>query len=176
MYHYLSNNSVLVLNTSYEAINFCGVRRAIVLVLSGVATPEEYTNKIYRSPSTTVRIPAVIRLNKYIKISFKLITFSRKNIFLRDNYICHYCHNQFKPKELTIDHVLPKSKGGWNNWDNVVTACILCNKKKGNKTPEEAQMSLLKKPKTPNLPTYLQIIRNIGNHNKEWRKYLFLDY
>ncbi len=176
MYHYLSNNSVLVLNTSYEAINICGVKRAIVLVLNGIATPEEYTNKIYRSPSTTVRVPAVIRLNRYIQISYKLITFSRKNIFLRDNYTCHYCSDQFRPKELTIDHVLPKSKGGWNNWDNVVTACIPCNKKKGNKTPEEAQMSLLKKPKTPNLPIYLQIIRNIGNHNKEWRKYLFLDY
>ena len=170
-----SNNAVLVLNTSYEAINICDAKRAIVLILKGAATPEEYTERFYHSPSLTFQVPAVIRLNTYVTISYKLVTFTRKNIFLRDNFTCYYCRDQFKPKELTLDHVLPKSKGGWHNWDNVVSACIPCNKKKGNKTPAEANMSLLRKPKTPNLPIYLQIIRTIGARNREWKKYLFLD-
>jgi len=175
MYRNFSNSSVLVLNASYEAINICDAKRAIVLILKGAAIPEEYTGKFFHSPSLTLPVPAVIRLNRYIKISYKLVTFRRKNIFLRDNYTCHYCMDQFKPKDLTIDHVLPKSKGGWNGWDNVVTACIPCNKKKGNRSPEEAHMTLWRKPKTPNLPIYLQIIRNIGSRNSAWKKYLFLD-
>jgi 5-methylcytosine-specific restriction endonuclease McrA len=168
-------SSVLVLNISYEVINVCSARRAIVLILKGVATAEESTDKIFRSTSLTLRVPAVIRLMRYVKISYKLVTFSRKNIFLRDNYTCYYCMKQFKPRELTLDHVIPRSKGGWNNWDNVVTACILCNKKKGNKTPEEADLILMRRPKAPALPTYLQIIKNIGLAKKEWRKYLFLE-
>jgi len=175
MHRYLTKTSVLVLSSTYEVINICDTKRAIILVLKGVAVAEELSDRYYRSPTFSMPVPSVIRLHRYVKITYKLVSFTRKNIFLRDNFTCYYCNDQLKAKELTLDHVLPKSKGGWNNWDNIVTACIPCNKKKGNRTPEEANMKLRRPPKSPSVPIYLQIIRNIGNTKKQWHKYLFMD-
>lgn len=174
-YKYFKNSSVLVLNASYEAINICNSKRAIIMILKGIAVAEENTKKFFHSPSFKISVPSVIRINKYVRIKYQLISFTRKNIFLRDNFTCYYCNEKFKPKELTLDHVLPKSKGGWNNWDNIVTACIHCNKKKGDRTPEEANMKLRKTPKEPTIPIHFQIIRNLSVSRQQWNKYLFVD-
>ncbi len=174
-HRYFRNSSVLVLNASYEAINICNTKRAIIMILKGIAVAEENTHKFFHSPSFKIPVPSVIRINRYVRIKYQVISFTRKNIFLRDNFTCYYCNKIFKSRELTLDHVLPKSKGGWNNWDNIVTACVHCNKKKGNRTPEEANMKLRKKPKAPTIPIYLQIMRNLSVSGGQWNKYLFMD-
>ncbi len=163
---------VLVLNASYEPINICGLKRAIVLLVTGVAKSEEDSSSIIRSPSVEIRIPVVIRLIAYVKIPYKRITLSKKNIFLRDQNTCQYCGKKFDACNLTLDHVVPKSRGGNSTWENLVTSCKTCNVKKGDKTPMEAGMQLLIIPKLNSL-FYLHVARYKGRENELWRKYLF---
>lgn len=163
---------VLVLNASYEPINICGVKRAIVLLVTGVARSEEETLSIIRSPSIEIRIPAVIRLVAFVKIPYIRRTLSKKNIFLRDQYTCQYCSKKLDAGNLTLDHIVPKSRGGNSTWENLVTSCKSCNVRKGDKTPKEAGMRLLIKPKLNSL-FYLHIARYKGRENELWRKYLF---
>ena len=163
---------VLVLNASYEPINICGIRKAIVLLINGVAKSEEKTLSIIRSPSVEIRIPAVIRLLTYVKIPYKRKTFSKKSIFLRDQYTCQYCGKSLQPGNLTLDHVLPKSRAGRSTWENLVTSCKSCNVRKGNRTPKEAGMKLQSRSKMKFF-FYLQIIRFKGRENELWKKYLF---
>lgn len=170
------NSSVLVLNASYEAINICNLKRAIVLIFKGVACAEEETEYEIRANSIIIRAPAVIRLLKYVSIPYKVVRFSRKNVLLRDRYRCQYCGKEFPPNFLTLDHVVPTSQGGKTEWDNVVTACKTCNIKKGNRKPSEVGMILLKKPKAPPVVYYLHLVRNMQGHHHSWQKYLFLDY
>ena len=170
------NSSVLVLNASYEAINICNLKRAIVLIFKGVACAEEETDHEISSPSLVIKVPAVIRLLKYVRIPYKAVRFSRKNVLLRDRYTCQYCNKEFPPALLTLDHVIPTSQGGKTQWENLVTACKACNTKKGNRRPPEAGMQLLRKPKSPPAVYYLYLVRNMGGHHHTWRKYLFLEY
>ncbi len=167
------SDSVLVLNSTYEAINICSVRRAIVLVYKGVAVMLEITDKIIHSQTTSIKAPSVIRLVEYINIPHKRVVLSRKNILIRDKYTCQYCGKKFPPSELTIDHIIPKSKGGHTTWDNVVTCCKRCNNKKGDETLREAGMTLVKKPSAPNFVYFLHIVRYIGSNNETWMKYLY---
>jgi len=171
----MTDFSVLVLNASYEAINICNLKRAIVLIFKGVACAEEETDREIRAASIVIRAPAVIRLLKYIRIPYKTVRFSRKNVLLRDQYICQYCGKEFPPSFLTLDHVIPNSQGGKTQWDNLVTACKSCNTKKGNRKPREAGMILLKGPKAPPAVYYLHLVRNMKGHHHTWRKYLFSD-
>ena len=172
----MQNSSVLVLNASYEAINICNLRRAIVLIFKGVACAEEETDHEIRAASLIIRAPAVIRLLKYVRIPYRVVRFSRKNVLLRDRYRCQYCGKEFTPALLTLDHVVPTSQGGKTQWDNVVTACKTCNVRKGNRKPREAGMALLKRPKAPPVVYYLHLVRNMQGHHHTWQKYLFLDY
>jgi 5-methylcytosine-specific restriction endonuclease McrA len=170
------NSSVLVLNASYEAINICNLRRAIVLIFKGVACAEEEADYEISSASMSIKAPAVIRLLKYVRIPYKAVRFSRKNVLLRDRYRCQYCGKEFAPSMLTLDHVIPTSQRGKTQWDNVVAACKACNTRKGNRRPSEAGMALLKKPKAPPVVYYLHLVRNMQGHHHTWQKYLFLDY
>ena len=170
------NSSVLVLNASYEAINICNLRRAIVLIFKGVACAEEETEHEIRAASMVIRAPAVIRLLKYVRIPYKAVRFSRRNVLLRDRFMCQYCGKEFAAALLTLDHVVPISQGGKTQWENVVTACKTCNTKKGNRRPLEAGMSLLKKPKAPPAVYYLHLVKNMQGHHHTWQKYLFLEY
>ncbi len=165
--------SVLVLNASYEAINICNLKRAITLIFKGVACAEEETEHEIRSASMIIRVPTVIRLLKFIRIPYRAVRFSRRNVLLRDSYRCQYCGEQFTPALLTLDHVIPLSQGGKTQWDNVVTACKACNIKKANRRPSEAGMSLLRKPKAPPIVYYLHLLKNIQGHHGSWQKYLF---
>ena len=172
----MMNSSVLVLNASYEAINICNLKRAIVLIFKGVACAEEEDDHEIGSPSMVIKTPTVIRLLKYVRIPYKVVRFSRKNVLLRDRYRCQYCNREFAPALLTLDHVIPASQGGKTQWDNVVAACKACNTKKGNRKPSEVGMALLKKPKAPPVVYYLHLVRNMQGHHHTWQKYLFLDY
>ncbi len=171
----LTQHRVLVLNASYEAINICTAKRAIVMLLSGKADLVEIAVEAVRSPSYSMSLPEVIRLRRYISLPYRPIPYCRKNILLRDGFICQYCGQQFSADELTLDHVIPISRGGHDSWSNVVTACKRCNHKKGNHLLEESGMTLLSRPRKPTLPTYLHLVRVIGKKREVWRKYLFYD-
>src|SRR5262249_28907212 len=158
----MTESRVLVLNASFEPINICTVRRAIVLVLKGVARTEERSARIWVSPSFKMAVPSVIRLVGYIHIPFERKSLSRKNILLRDQNTCLYCSHLFTSQELTLDHVVPRAKGGDSSWDNLAACCRRCNNRKGNRTPEEAGMRLLKKPQAFSLHVNRQIMRYLG--------------
>lgn len=165
--------AVLVLNYSYEPLHFCNARKAILMVLSGKAESVEESQRVIRSPSLTLRIPLVIRLIFIIRRpQFKSITLNKKNILKRDNYTCQYCGK--RGDGLTIDHVIPRSRGGLTTWNNVVTACIKCNLKKGDRTLGEAQMSLIRQPSRPHFFFSFIFARssNLNPHIEAWKKYI----
>ena len=162
----------LVLNYSYEPLQFCSAKRAIVMVLSGRAEFIESDGYVVRSPTTTFKLPAVVRvLNIVRRTRRKGIAFSKKNILRRDNFTCQYCGSHENP--LTVDHILPKSRGGKSSWNNVVVAYKPCNLKKGNQTPSEKGMQLGKKPSKPEFhwPIF-QLPSGPISHLKIWEKYL----
>ncbi|HXG67039.1 MAG TPA: HNH endonuclease [Blastocatellia bacterium] len=167
------NARVLVLNASFEPINVCTVRRAVVLILKGVAHAEEHYSHWLHSARFSMPTPSVIRLVEYIHIPFERKSLSRKNILLRDHNTCQYCLRVFAPQELTLDHVIPRSRGGDSSWDNLVTCCRACNNRKGDRLAEEVGMRLHKRPQAYNLHVNRQIIRYLGRADEAWRKYLF---
>ncbi len=164
---------VLVLNASYEPINVCGARRAIILVLKGVAMTEEVNGHAFRSSRMVVRVPSVIRLLEYRRIPHQTRALSRKNILLRDRNTCQYCGMVLPSSDLTLDHVLPRSRGGLSTWENLVACCHPCNHEKGNRLPAEASMKLMREPRAFNLHTSRHIMRMMGRSDDKWRKYLF---
>ncbi len=164
---------VLVLNASYEPINVCAARRAIVLVLKGVAMAEEENGHYLHAARVTIRVPSVIRLLEYRRIPHQTRALSRKNILLRDRSTCQYCGAVMPSSELTLDHVIPRSRGGVSAWENLVACCHACNRRKGNQLPGEAGMKLLREPRAVTLHTSRHIMRLLGHSDDKWRKYLF---
>jgi 5-methylcytosine-specific restriction endonuclease McrA len=164
---------VLVLNASYEPINVCAARRALVLVLKGVASAEEHSSGQFHSARQNVRVPSVIRLLEYRRIPHQTRALSRKNILMRDRYTCQYCGKTMNSGELTLDHVIPRSRSGETTWENLVACCHACNNKKGNRTPEETGMRLARPPKPFSLHTSRHLMRLLGKSDDQWRKYLF---
>lgn len=108
----------------------------------------EYDDEI-RSPSVIWKVPAVIRLKKEVRVHKRGVKFSSEGVYARDKYVCQYCAKQFLGKLLTMDHVIPKAQGGVKSWDNIVTACGPCNKRKGNRTPDQAGMFPIQEPVKP---------------------------
>lgn len=165
---------VLVLNASYEPINICGARRALVLVLKGVARTEEELGPTLRAQHSRVSMPSVIRLLEYRRIPYQTRALSRKNILLRDRNTCQYCGVVLAPGELTLDHVIPRSRGGASTWENLVACCHECNRRKGNRMLNEIDdMKLMREPRPFSLHTSRQIMRALGRSDDRWRKYLF---
>ncbi len=164
---------VLVLNASYEPINVCAARRAIVLVLKGVAMTEEENGHFLHAARVAVRVPSVIRLLEYRRIPHQSRALSRKNILLRDRNTCQYCSTTLPSGELTLDHVIPRSRGGLSTWENLVACCHPCNRRKGNQLPHEANMKPAREPRSFNLHTSRHIMRLMGHCDDKWRKYLF---
>jgi len=164
---------VLVLNATFEPINVTAVRRAMVLMLKGVAQAEELNHADVHSPSRTLRVPSVIRLLAYRHIPQQSRALSRKNILLRDRNTCQFCGRIFSASELTLAHVVPRSRGGRSSWENLVACCYQCNNHKGDRTPEEAGLHLVRRPRPFTLHTSRQLMRLLGNKDEKWRKYLF---
>jgi len=163
------NSSVLLLNQNYEPLTTCSARRAIVMVWAGKAEIIESTGYFVRSVSMSFDVPSIIRLLIYIRISHRWnIQLSKQNIMRRDRRVCQYCGS--KDGLMTIDHVVPRSQGGGDTWENLVCACSDCNNMKGDRTPHEAGMKLIKKPKKPNLGSFL--FHNVGPIHSTWRAYL----
>lgn len=167
----LSRN-VLVLNQNYEPLSVCTVKRAVILIYLGKAEIiEKYDGYKICSVSWSVPVPSVVRLGFYIRVPQKRILLTRKNIVKRDGHTCQYCGENHA--QMTVDHVIPKIYGGQDSWENLVCACIRCNNIKGNRTPEQAGMKLLKRPKRPNHITFIQQFVGISDHR--WKQYLFLE-
>jgi len=169
----LMQEPVLVLNATFEPINVTAVRRALVLLLKGVAQAEELNHAEIHSASNAVRVPSVIRLLAYRHIPQQTRALSRKNILLRDRNICQFCGKIFPASDLTLDHVVPRWRGGRSSWENLVACCYQCNNHKGDRTPEEAGLQLVRRPRPFTLHTSRQLMRLIGNKDEKWRKYLF---
>ena len=169
----LLQEPVLVLNATYEPINVTAVRRALVLILKGAAMTEEEDGQFIHSARIALRVPSVIRLLEFRRIPFQSRALSRKNVLLRDRYTCQFCGQAKPAAELTLDHVIPRSRGGHTDWDNLVACCHRCNNLKGDRLPEEAGLSLLRLPRPFTLHTSRQIMRMLGNSDARWRKYLF---
>jgi len=166
------NRNVLLLNQNYEPLTICSARRAIILLFQGKAEMIETADGLkIRSISRSYDLPSVVRLWQYRKVPYKKIMLTRKNILARDAHRCQYCGTAKGP--MTVDHVVPKMKNGNDSWENMVCACVKCNNKKGDRTPEKAGMKLLKIPKRPTFITFIQ--RYIGDSNDRWRQYLFMD-
>ena len=167
----LLNNAVLVLNANYSPMTVCTAKRAITLYfLDKIDVLANYNDKI-NSPSISLQLPSIIKIKTYINNHNMALEISRKNILIRDNNICQYCGDS--SSMLTIDHIYPKFRGGKDTWENLVCACKNCNQKKGNRTPQEANMPLIKKPKRPNRIHYFQ--RYVKDRQADWRPYLFME-
>jgi len=191
------SSDVLVLNKSWVAVNVTSMKRALTLLFQDharVVHPTDYTlyafadwcelsrcrenfqsGRFVRTPSFQIRLPEVILLNAFNGFVRREVRLSRRNIFERDQNRCQYCGLHFSKQDLTIDHVLPRSRGGADTWENLVLACVPCNLRKSNRTPEEANMRLRRRPAAPKwLPRFgVQIPRD---ELISWQRFVDLAY
>ena len=163
------NSSVLVLNQNYEPLNVCQARRAVILLWRGKAEVLENNSDVMHSPSLEIPVPSVIRLIYMIKRPRMQRKLSRREVFIRDNYTCQYCGQQ--GRDLTIDHVIPRFLNGAHVWENLVSACKVCNQRKAGRRPEVAGMKLLRKPAPPS-PGRYYLLHRCPEEYPEWQKYL----
>ena len=169
---------VLLLNFSYEPLGTIGVARSICMWFSGKLTIEENDGvNVLHSPSTTIPVPSVVRLRNYVHVKRRRqeTTMKRARIYIRDRYRCQYCGEHRHAKDLTLDHILPRAQGGEATPQNLVTACIKCNQRKGNRTPEQARMPLLTSQKLLQLGLDRVLLCHYAESRPEWKKYLFMD-
>jgi 5-methylcytosine-specific restriction endonuclease McrA len=165
----MSSTAVLVLNQNYEPLNVCNARRAFVLVDRGKAEVIEHGEGELRSALQAYPLPSVIRLIYMIRRPRPQMRLTRREVFVRDKYTCQYCGKQ--TKDLTIDHVMPRHRGGRHTWDNLVSACRACNHRKAGRTPLEAHMKLLSEPKRPPSSSYY-VFYHYLEAQLEWRKFI----
>jgi len=164
---------VLLLNISYEPLKVINWKRAVnTLCLGKVEVIEEYNYEIH-SVSFALKMPSVVRLLCMVKRDKSPVKFSRQNIYARDRYNCQYCGAKFKSEELTYDHVLPKSRGGKTEWENIVTCCMECNRKKGGRMPHEASMKLIRRPLQPDWVPSIRITIGFKELPHSWRDYFY---
>lgn len=165
------NRSVLMLNQNYEPLTVCSARRAIVLMFQGKAEMIATADGLkIRTVRKNYSLPSVVRLSHYKKVPYKRIMLTRKNVLTRDENRCMYCGTMKGP--MTVDHIIPKRMGGRDTWENLVCSCARCNNKKGDQTPDQSGMNLLKKPYRPTFITFIQ--RNYRVDDR-WKPYLFID-
>ena len=191
------NQHVLVLNRLWQAVNVCTARRALTLLFEGRAqvvldgadgsfqtfnfsqwqdfSEQEPHPESIHTISFRIRVPRVILLVLFDRLPKKEVKFTRHNIFERDHNTCQYCGEEFDRKDLNLDHVIPRDRGGPTTWENIVCSCVACNTKKANCTPLEAGMHLIRKPKRPKWRPFVQI--NVGlKHHDSWKHFLDLAY
>ncbi len=161
---------VLVLNQDYQPLSVCGVKKSLMLLcLEKAELLHPLLDRKIHTVSMEYDFPSVIRLRRYTRIPFKTIVLTRKNVMKRDGNRCQYCGTH---EDLTIDHVIPRSRGGMDTWENLVAACNRCNHKKGNHTPKEAGMPLRREPFRPHHILFLQEF--VGTVDDHWRPYLYM--
>jgi 5-methylcytosine-specific restriction endonuclease McrA len=171
------SQEVLVLNSDYEPLNVCNLRRAIILVYLGKAdvlherTNDEGNPHLVTAEGQTMSTPSVVKLRQHVRRPLPELKLSRRSIFARDNYTCQYCGAT--GKDLTIDHVIPKRMGGPMSWENLVTCCRRCNTKKGDKLMDKIGMKLTRHPRRPRYTPYISLNKYVaGTRHEVWRDYL----
>lgn len=165
------NRPCLVLNGSFEPIHICTARRAMTLLAKGAAIVQEPSKHFIKTAHVRFPLPSVIRLLSYRHVPRYTRAVSRKSIFLRDGHRCQYCLEKFIAAKLTLDHVIPKSKGGRNSWENLVACCYPDNNRKGDRTPDEAGMTLATKPRAFGM--HAKHRQAASESDGSWDRYLF---
>jgi 5-methylcytosine-specific restriction endonuclease McrA len=165
----------LLLNATYEPLKVVHWKKAVTLWCQGKVEVISVYDREIRAVSVSFKLPSVIRLLRYIRIKrrFDYVPFSRANIYARDRHRCQYCGDGYAIGELTFDHVIPVAQGGRKDWENIVTCCINCNRKKGGRTPEEAGMRLVALPRRPESVPAVRITIGVRNAPESWRDYLY---
>ncbi len=174
----LITGRVLLLNFSYEPLGTVGVARAVCLWFRGKVSVEEYDGaNVLRSPSQTINVPSVVRLRTYVNVRRRRqeTAMKRARIYIRDKYRCQYCGDHKHAQDLTLDHILPRAQGGESTPQNLVTACVSCNQRKGNRTPEQARMPLLCSTKLLSIGLDHVLLCHYAESKPEWKKYLFME-
>lgn len=161
---------VLLLNQNYEPLSVCRARRAIVLVMASKAEALESYDHRARAVSMAMRVPSVLRLNYYVRVKRREIPLTKRNVLRRDGGTCQYCGR--RSSAMTTDHVVPRALQGGDSWENLVCACPECNARKGGRTPQQARMSLHRRPRKPNYFTFA--VTGMAEVPDAWRQYLFL--
>ncbi|MBI4307651.1 MAG: HNH endonuclease [Chloroflexi bacterium] len=164
-----TNRLVLVLNQNYEPLNVCHVRRALILLDRGKAETLENGNGYIRTVQLFIPLPSVIRLVYMVRRPLPRRKLTRREVFLRDRFMCQYCGRE--GRELTLDHIVPRHRGGEHVWENVVAACMPCNHRKAGRTPPEAGMRLLSQPRIPPMSPY-HLFSQYLSIREEWRKFV----
>lgn len=164
----------LLLNATYEPIDVVHWQRAMTLWCQGKVEIVETHDTEVRAVTFSFKLPSVVRLLRFVRSHRRpFVQFTRANIYTRDNYTCQYCQQSFPTTELTFDHVVPVSQGGQRNWQNIVTCCISCNRKKGSRTPEQAGMALMQTPEQPKYTTLFRITFGMRHTPENWRSFLY---
>lgn len=163
------NGAVLVLNQDYRALSVASVERAVILVyLQKAEMVAAKADRFIHSVSTSIPWPSVVRLKRYVRVPYRKVMLTRRNVLRRDGHRCQYCGTS---ENLTIDHVIPRAQGGRDTWENLVAACVPCNHRKGSRTPDQAGMPLAKKPFRPSHVMYMRDY--VGGAEEAWKPYLF---
>lgn len=163
------NEPVLILNVNFEPLHVCNTKRALSLVLSGKAEIILNGRGTIRSASRQFDLPSIIKLQYLVRRPRPRVSLSKREVLRRDNYTCQYCGRQ--SHHLTIDHVVPRHVGGQHSWTNLVAACSPCNRRKGGRTPEQANMQLLRPPFEPSASAQYRFGRHLESH-EEWGPFI----
>ena len=163
------NHQVLVINACYQPVNIVSARRALTLLFKGAAVVEEISAYTVKTAQITIPIPSVLRLLNYRRMPRVTRAVSRRGILMRDGGRCLYCAAQLPAGKLTMDHVVPRSRGGGSTWENLVACCFRCNNVKGDRTPQEAGMALAKQPRQMSVHAKHRLLAA----DSAWDKYLF---
>ena len=172
------NGRVLLLNQTYEPLGTVSVARAVIMTLKNSVTVEELdADRLLRSAHAVFPVPSVVRRREYINIRRRreAAGAKRTRIYMRDKFRCQYCGEKKVADELTLDHILPRSRGGDNSPVNIVTACVPCNNRKSNRTPDEARMPLLTSQTALRVKLERVMLCHYAEARAEWRKYIFMD-
>ncbi len=169
---------VLLLNQTYEPLGTVSVARAVIMTFKDTVTVEEFDGeRVLHSARAVFRVPSVIRRRTYINVRRRREAsgMKRLRIYMRDKFRCQYCGEKKAAGELTLDHIMPRSRGGDNSPVNIVTACVSCNNRKGDRTPAEARMPLLTSQSALRVKLERVVLCHYAEARAEWRKYLFMD-
>lgn len=164
----------LLLNATYEPIKIVDWQKAMCLWARGRVEIIETHDREVRAVTFSFKLPSVVRLLRYVKIRrSEHVAFTRANIYARDQRTCQYCGVQFQTEDLTFDHVVPVAQGGTKSWDNIVAACVDCNRRKGDRTPEQAGMTLLRQPSRPPSFIVLRLTAGLRQAPASWASWLY---
>jgi 5-methylcytosine-specific restriction endonuclease McrA len=165
----------LLLNATFEPLKVVHWQKAVTLWCQGKVEIIASHDREVRAVSFSLRLPSVIRLLRYVRIKrrFDYVPFSRANIYARDHHTCQYCNSHHATQDLTFDHVIPVSQGGRKDWENIVTCCVSCNRRKGGRTPSEAGMHLVRPPRRPESVPAIRITIGLRRTPDSWRDYLY---